>query len=128
MTRRAQRRKDRAAVTRRTTFVALVVGASGCGSGTVEETSGADAGPSMAAATRMDAPVGGVDAATPGRGRSVAGCNLFPADNAWNANVSALPLHPNAAQILAAMNPTRSLHPDWGNWSVDHYGIPWSAG
>jgi hypothetical protein len=70
----------------------------------------------------------GVDAPPPGPGASIAGCNVFPADNPWNANVSALPLHPNAAQILAAMNPTRTLHPDWGNWSTDHYGIPWSAG
>jgi hypothetical protein len=53
---------------------------------------------------------------------------VFPSDNPWNANVSALPLHPRAAEILAMMNPTRTLHPDWGNASVDHYGIPWSAG
>jgi hypothetical protein len=69
-----------------------------------------------------------MDAPPPGPGASVAGCNVFPADNPWNANVSALPLHPNAAAILAAMNPTRTLHPDWGNWSTDHYGIPWDSG
>jgi hypothetical protein len=69
-----------------------------------------------------------VDAPPPGPGPSIAGCNVFPADNPWNANVSALPLHPDAAAILATMNPTRTLHPDWGNASVDHYGIPWSAG
>jgi hypothetical protein len=25
------------------------------------------------------------------------------------------------------MNPTRHLHPDWGDWSTDHYGIPWQT-
>src|SRR5262245_37411424 len=92
-----------------------------CGSGSVEGVPGTDAGNRMEAAP-------GVDAPPPGPGASIAGCNVFPADNAWNAIVSALPLHSNAAPILAAMNPTRTLHPDWGNWSTDHYGIPWSSG
>src|SRR5262245_15947974 len=80
-----------------------------CGSGSVEGVPGGTGGGSG-----MDA-APGVDAPPPGPGASVAGCNVFPADNPWNANVSALPLHANAAQILAAMNPTRTLHPDWGN-------------
>ncbi len=65
---------------------------------------------------------------TPGAGTVLAGCDIFPADNPWNQDVSSLPLHPRAAQILAQMNPTRGLHPDWGNWSTDHYGIPWASG
>jgi hypothetical protein len=58
----------------------------------------------------------------------IAGCRVFPADNPWNQNVSGLPLHPRAAQILENMSPSGALHPDWGNWSTDHYGIPWTTG
>ena len=71
------------------------------------------------------------DADTPGPdgpGVFIAGCRIFPADNPWNQDVSNLPLHPRAAQILAEMNPGQRLHPDWGNWSTDHYGIPWMSG
>ncbi len=25
------------------------------------------------------------------------------------------------------MSPTTHLHPDWGDWSTDHYGIPWQV-
>jgi hypothetical protein len=25
------------------------------------------------------------------------------------------------------MNPGTHLHPDWGDWSTDHYGIPWQV-
>jgi hypothetical protein len=25
------------------------------------------------------------------------------------------------------MNVTKHLHPDWGDWSTDHYGIPWQT-
>ena len=94
----------------------------GCGSESIEAGPGTDGG-----GTKMDG-AHGVNAPPPGPGASIAGCNVFPADNPWNANVAALPLHPNAAPILAAMNPTRTLDPDWGNASTDHYGIPWSAG
>src|SRR5262249_25610608 len=107
--------------------LALVGCVAGCGGGSVEGVPGAGGGSGTGGGTGMDA-ASGMDGPPPGPGASVAGCNVFPADNPWNTNVSALPLHPNAVQILAAMNPTRALHPDWGNWSTDHYGIPWSAG
>jgi hypothetical protein len=28
---------------------------------------------------------------------------------------------------LARMNPATHLHPDWGDWSTNHYGIPWQT-
>ena len=63
------------------------------------------AGPAVAAAVR---PIPG----TP--------CPAFPADNAWHAAVSGLPVHPRSAQWLGHMSPTRLLHPDFGG----PYGIP----
>ena len=59
---------------------------------------------------------------------SLSGCTIFPGDNPMNEDVGGLPLNANSAAYIAAMNPTRKLHPDWGNWSTDHYGIPWQAG
>jgi hypothetical protein len=47
-------------------------------------------------------------------------CPAFPADNAWHADVSRLPVHPRSAQWLGSMSPTRLLHPDFGG----PYGIP----
>jgi hypothetical protein len=85
-----------------------------------------DGGPGVDGGPRMDGGPG-IDAGPPMSG-FIAGCRVFPADNPWNQNVSGLPLHPRAAQILANMSPSGALHPDWGNWSTDHYGIPWTTG
>src|SRR5262245_14324864 len=64
----------------------------------------------------------------PGDPPSLAGCRLFPADNPWNQVVTGLPRRSDEAAILANMSPGTGLHPDWGDWSNDHYGIPWSSG
>ena len=49
---------------------------------------------------------------------------IFPGDNPMNEDVSGLPLNAQSDMYIQAMNPTQKLHPDWGNWSTDHYGIP----
>ncbi len=59
---------------------------------------------------------------------TIGGCAIFPADNPWNQDISAASLHPDSATYIANMAPTRGMHPDWGNWSTDHYGIPYSSG
>jgi hypothetical protein len=57
-------------------------------------------------------------------GPKVAGCPVFPADNAWNRDVSRDPVDPNSERYLAAMNAQEeNLHPDFG--SSREYGIPW---
>src|SRR5262245_40059284 len=55
------------------------------------------------------------------------GCSIYPANNPWNQRADTMPLHANAAGFRSGMNPTRTLHADWGNWSTDHYGIPWQV-
>lgn len=67
---------------------------------------------------------GGTPAGTP---PSIAGCTVFPADNPWNTDVSALPVHPNSATYIANMSPGTAFHPDWGTVS-DGYGIPFATG
>jgi hypothetical protein len=57
-------------------------------------------------------------------GGAVGACPVFPADNAWNTDISKLPVDDNSAAYLAAMNAsTTKLHPDFGQDST--YGIPY---
>jgi hypothetical protein len=58
---------------------------------------------------------------------TIAGCNIFPADNPWNLDISAYPLNANSATYLANMSPATGFHPDWGT-VTDEYGIPFSTG
>jgi hypothetical protein len=41
---------------------------------------------------------------------------VFPADNPWNQDVSALPLHPNSEALLTSIGLDRGLHPDFGTY------------
>jgi hypothetical protein len=50
---------------------------------------------------------------------------VFPADNAWNTDVSSLPVHPNSASYVANIlaNGGDFLHADFGGGGA--YGIPY---
>jgi hypothetical protein len=81
-------------------------------------------------AARADSAPTGNDGAAAGTVATIGGCSVFPADNAWNTRIddtSAFPVHPNSATYIASMSPGTHLHPDWGDWSTDHYGIPWQT-
>lgn len=54
-------------------------------------------------------------------------CQVFPEDNYWNTDVSAEPVHPQSAAIIANINSYGGdfVHPDFGGEPEDHYGIPW---
>jgi hypothetical protein len=57
-------------------------------------------------------------------------CTLFPADNAWRADVRALPVHAQSEAWLAAMGgKERRLHPDFGPAGPGEqpYGIPYQV-
>src|SRR5579863_449920 len=54
------------------------------------------------------------------------GCQVFPANNPWNENVSNLPVSPMSAQYIASIDSTKQfLHPDFG--SNPTYGIPYTV-
>ncbi|MBC8098072.1 MAG: hypothetical protein H7Y11_01400, partial [Armatimonadetes bacterium] len=55
------------------------------------------------------------------------GCQLFPADNAWNTDMSAAPVHPLSDTYVANINANGgdNAHPDFG--SDPSYGIPWTT-
>ncbi|HKQ48752.1 MAG TPA: hypothetical protein VJZ71_11840 [Phycisphaerae bacterium] len=51
---------------------------------------------------------------------------IFPDDNPWNQDISALPVHPNSANYLASMGLNTGLHPDFGTvWDGAPIGIPY---
>jgi hypothetical protein len=55
---------------------------------------------------------------------TIGGCQVFPADNAWNRDVSADPVDPNSAALLSRMAPDRAIHLDLGV-TEQEYGIPY---
>jgi hypothetical protein len=55
-----------------------------------------------------------------GVGAELNGAIPFPADNAWNIDISAAPVDPNSANLIASIGAGTGLHPDFGV----PYGIP----
>jgi hypothetical protein len=72
------------------------------------------------------------DPATPkptpelGASASLHGKQVFPADNAWNEDVSNAAVDPNSSNLIAGMGLNVSLHPDFGTvWNGAPNGIPY---
>lgn len=73
-------------------------------------------------------------AVVPSQGSALPGpLPLFPADNWWNADISAAPVDPRSASFIAFINNggTRRLHPDFGGeespGSTSIYGMPYAV-
>ena len=96
-------------------------GGRAAGTGGVKGTGGTSAGTGGSVAT------GSGGATTSGASPMVGVCKIYPADNAWNRDVSGDPVHANSAAYIAKMLPTKALHPDWGT-VTDNYGIPFLLG
>ena len=56
-------------------------------------------------------------------------CSVFPASNAWNARVDALPVAANSAQMIESIGVGVGLHPDFGSGLYDGrpIGIPFDV-
>lgn len=67
--------------------------------------------------------VGAASGATP----RIGGCTVFPADNAWNRDISRTPVHPRSDRIIARIQSIGgdALHPDFGE--DPRYGIPFEV-
>ncbi|NYJ02158.1 hypothetical protein HNR19_002856 [Nocardioides thalensis] len=63
----------------------------------------------------------GAEDAVAVRSAPLAGCDVFPDDNWWHADVSSLPVHDRSADWLSHMSTDVDLHPDFGG---RRYGIP----
>ena len=62
----------------------------------------------------------------PGTNSSLAGRRIFPADNPWNKDISAEPVDPNSANLIASIGFDTGLHPDFGTvYNGAPNGIPY---
>lgn len=51
---------------------------------------------------------------------------ILPADDAWNQDVSTLPVHPRSADFIRSIGEGKSVHPDFGTvWNGAPCGIPY---
>ena len=94
-------------------FLALILALAGCSA-----PSGGPSGPNGKGPDAPPLPAGPVP--------SIGGCQVFPADNAWNRDISAEPVHPSSAALLSQMVPGNALHLDLGT-SEEYYGIPFTV-
>jgi len=62
-----------------------------------------------------------------GQGASLNGFRTFPADNAWNQDISSAPVDPNSDAIINFIGPNIGLHPDFGSglYNGSSMGIPY---
>ncbi|HSU24665.1 MAG TPA: VCBS repeat-containing protein [Pyrinomonadaceae bacterium] len=61
-----------------------------------------------------------------GVGASLNGARPFPANSAWNIDISRYPVHPNSANLIASIGTSTGLHPDFGTfWQGAPIGIPY---
>ena len=59
---------------------------------------------------------------------TLAGCPVFPADNAWNQRVDRLPVATNSARIIARIGLSDPVHPDFGTvYNGAPNGIPYAV-
>ncbi len=52
-------------------------------------------------------------------------CPIFPADNTWNRDISALPVAANSTTLIESIGASRPLHPDFSR--AGSYGIPFNV-
>jgi len=64
-----------------------------------------------------------------GRGGDLNGFIPFPADNAWNTDISSMPVDPNSDNIIAFVGAGSPLHPDFGAglYAGSTIGIPYQV-
>ena len=64
-----------------------------------------------------------------GAGASLNGFVPFPANNAWNENISAAAVDPNSSAIINFIGPSIGLHPDFGSglYNGSSIGIPYAV-
>ena len=69
---------------------------------------------SLPAAAKTIWHYGDMSGASLGIGASLHGAVPFPANNAWNTDISKSPVDPNSANLIASIGLKAGLHPDFG--------------
>lgn len=61
-----------------------------------------------------------------GDGDGAGKCRIFPADNAWNLDISRYPVHENSDNYVKSVGLDDTMHPDFGTvWDGAPIGIPY---
>lgn len=69
---------------------------------------------------------GGARAGETGESGGSSACSVFPKGNAWNRDVSGLPVHANSDAFIDSIGRTARMHPDFGTeWEGAPIGIPY---
>ena len=108
------------------------------GSGTISAPATSDANGHASATWTLGPEFFGQSAVVTANGQSVTvyawgngsgdlgGRQIFPADNAWNADISTAPVDANSATLIASCGASSSLHPDFGTvYNGAPNGIPY---
>ena len=102
------------------------VGSDGGGTSRVGDGGSVPMGDSSPAPETDGASAGGVPGGQVGSSTTVAGCRIFPADNAWNVAIDG-PGVQVTHTFDSKLPQQTSLHPDFGDYSTNHYGIPYNV-
>jgi hypothetical protein len=83
--------------------------------------------PAFAGAAPPPWQYGSMAGADLGQGASLNGAVPFPADNAWNSDISSAPVDPNSDNLIASIPMADGLHPDFGGgtYAGGIIGIPY---
>lgn len=104
-------------------------GAAGAGAGTAgsASTGGGTGGSSTGTSGTGGSTSGGSGGGTqplPGDVPQIAGCPVFTPDDAWNTDISQKKVDPTWTANLATLVGGKKLHPDFGSYAGETYGIP----
>ncbi len=77
------------------------------------------------AAARVHVSTGSGETGPAGPTPTIGGCSVFPADNAWNKDVSRSAVDPRSDKLIAGLG--GNLHPDFGSGKYGDYGIPYTV-
>lgn len=99
-------------------------GTGGSGNGSGGRSSTGSGGDTSSSSGGRASSVGGGNGAEGGAIES--GCAVFPKDNAWNRDISGLPVHPRSDQFVDSVGRSARMHPDFGTeWEGAPIGIPY---
>ncbi|WP_290644568.1 hypothetical protein [Aquabacterium sp.] len=84
------------------------------GSGSASASSGSTSSTTGTAPSSTNTVYGNLSAASLGPGAALNGALPFPADNAWNTDISQRPVDPNSDNLIAKIGAGTGLHPDFG--------------
>ncbi|HTZ95637.1 MAG TPA: hypothetical protein VMB18_04525 [Terriglobales bacterium] len=107
--------------------LALALSLLGCGGGSSSSSSSGSSGNGGAPGGGTGGAQNACNGIATGQGASLNGFVPFPADNAWNQDISSAPVDPNSDAIINFIGPSIGLHPDFGSgeYNGSSIGIPY---